>query len=398
MQLVITVNGPGEVSGWLTPLTTELRARYPDLSIFVFLLPCVFASGREAEVIMGLGTVDGVATVRQTWRYVLTGRLPEGLHVGVPSLVFHLGGEVPLSRIIAWRLDAKVQAYREGFLPLKGRVEKVFYTGLLHQPDDPSLIVGEMMVDAAEMRRKAAPARDPARKLAALFPGSRDYLAAPLLPYYAAIVDRLAPRHPQVDWVIARSDYLTLEFLRNLPQPPDDAPWPFSRLTFHQEGARLWFVTQGGTRIDIAPGREVVALADVALTIPGTNTGEIAAFGTPMVVAIPTYREDIVPMPGIFGHIARIPWIGPALRRQGIKAIVAHARHLALPNRRAGRRIVPEFMGRGIDGQITEALDGFLGGDTTALRQEIRATMGKAGAAQRLAQEIGTALGMRGAG
>lgn len=396
MQLVITVNGPGEVSGWLTPLTTELRARYPDLSIFVCLLPCVFASGREAEVIKGLGTVDGVTTVRETWRFILTGKRPEGMRDQGPVLVFHLGGEVAMTRAIAWRLGAPVHAYRELRLPLGGRIKKVLYTGLAYKPDDPALIVGEMMVDAAELRRKAAPSRDPGRKLAALFPGSREYLAGPLLPYYAAIVDRLAPRHPQVDWVVARSDYLTLDFLRNLPKTPEGATWPHSDLTLHETGDRLWFTTQGGKHIEIAPGRDVVAIADVALTIPGTNTGEIAAFGTPMVVAIPTYREDVIPMPGIFGHIARVPWLGPALRRRAIKVYVSQAQHLALPNRRAGRRIVPEFMGRGIDGQIEEALDRYLANDTTALSEEIRATMGQPGAARRLATEIGAFFGLAG--
>jgi len=394
MQLVIAVNGPGEVSGWLTPLATEIKARYPDLSIFVCLLPCVFSTGQEAEVIKSLGTVDGVLSVRGTWGFILTGRRPPGMAQGGPHLVFHLGGDFAMTRAIAWRLSAPIYAYCESRLPVSGRVRKVFYTGLLHRPEDASQIVGEMMVDAAEMRRAKAPARTPGRRVAALFPGSRDYMVGPLLPYFAAIVDRLAPRHPDVDWIVARSDYISLDFLRALPEPPAEAPWPFSRLTLHEKAGQIWFTTQKGTRLGIAPGREVVALADVALTIPGTNTGEIAAFGTPMVVAIPTYRDEIIPMPGLLGHIARIPWLGPMIRRRAAAAFVASVQHLALPNRRAGRRVVPEFMGRGIDGQITQALDDYLSQDTSAISAEIRAAMGQSGAAVRLAEEIGRHFGL----
>lgn len=394
MQVVITVNGPGEVSGWLTPLAARLRALYPDLSIFVCLLPCVFASGREASVIRGLGTVDGVTTVRETWRFVLTGRRPAGMAASGPMLVFHLGGEMALTKAIAWRLGADIHAYVELHRPVDGRIRKVFYTGLSHRPDDPSLTVGEMMVDAAEMRRSAAPPRVQGRRVLALFPGSRDYMVGPLLPYYAAIIDRLAPRHPDLEFVVARSDYISDAFLRALPVPPSDAPWPHSALTLHEDAGALWFTTAQGTRIDVAPGPQVVARADFALTIPGTNTGEIAAFGVPMVVALPTYLDQTIPMPGLLGHIAKIPVLGPAIRRAAGRRFLASMPHLALPNRRANRRIVPEFVGRGIDAGITQALEDLVSHDTTELRARIRDAMGQPGAADRLARHIGTAFGL----
>lgn len=394
MQIVITVNGPGEVSGWLTPLAANLRARWPELSIFVCLLPCVFASGDEARVIAALGTVDGVTTVKETWRFILTGKPPQGMAQGGPRLVFHLGGDLAMTKAIAWRLGADIHAYCEGELPIKGRIKRVFYTGLAHQPKDPTLAIGEMMVDAADMRRKSAPPRAKDRRIVALFPGSRDYMVGPLLPWYGHFVDALSPLHPDVDWVVARSDYISLDLLRALPPPPPNAPWPTSQLTLHETDETQWFTTAQGTRIEIAPGRQVVAQADFALTIPGTNTGEIAAFGLPMVVALPLYQEQVIPMPGLFGHIAKIPVLGPAFRRWAGRRFLATQPHLALPNRRAGRRLVPEFVGTGFETELIAAMDGMLRTDSPALRSDIRNAMGRPGAAAHLAQEIGQHFGL----
>jgi len=397
VQVVITVNGPGEVAGWLTPFVTEIKARWPALRVFVCLLPCVFSSGREDQVIRDLGLVEGVTRVAQTWAFVLGGRLPEGMTRDPQTLVVHLGGETLLTRAISWRLGAPVYAYRELYHRTDSRFQKVFYTGITHRPDDPAMMIGEMMVDAADLRRKGALARKGAGKTVALFPGSRGFMVGPLLPWYAGIIDRIAPAHPGVDWVVARSDFVTDDFLRALPAPPDPCPWPLSRLTVGAGENGLLLVTEGGTRLQVLPGREAILRADLALTVPGTNTGDLAALGVPMVVAFPTYMPDVIPMPGLLGFLAKLPRLGPWMRQRALQGFLDAHPWLALPNRRAGRALVPEFRGQGFEGDLAAALDGLISSPSADLPHQLRAAMGRPGAAARLADVVGEYFGLGGA-
>lgn len=398
MQLVFTVNGPGEISGWLYPLTHALRAKFPQIRIFVCILPCVFSSGAEASVARQLESVDEVCTVRDSFALILRGRLPSGLSRQVPTLVFHLGGEVALTLLIAARLRAPVYAYADVRLPAMRRFRKVFFSGLTPLPaglsDRAELLVGELMVDAATLRRAGVTRPTDARPQIGLFPGSREYMAEFLLPYYAVAVDAVTARHPNVNWLLARADFVRMDFLRQLAQPPEPRHWPAAALRFFETENEAWLETPAGTRIRILPGREVLALADLALTIPGTNTGEIAAGGTPMVVILPTYRGDEVPLPGLAGHLGRLPLVGKALKIAFGYRLLKSLPLLAQPNRRAGRMIVPEMVGTNLHPRIQAEIEKLLTTDTTALRETIKGAMGRPGAADRITDEIGAFFGL----
>lgn len=395
-QVVFTVNGPGEVSAWLYPLVVGLRQARPDLRICVCLLPCVFSSGAEATVLRALGALDGIADVRQSLALVRRGRLPDGFRRDLPTLVFHLGGEVALTLAIAGRLRAPLYAYAERPPGFRRFFRRVFYSGL--EPLPPRIAaaagdpVGDLMVDAAALRRAAAGPRGPGRVLG-LFPGSRDYMITNLLTYYAVAVDALAARHPDLRFVMAKADFLPDSLIRDLPAPRADRTWQAHAVTYREDGTARWFETERGTRIGIASNAEVLARADLALTIPGTNTGEIAACGIPMVVVLPTYLAEIVPLPGIAGHVGRLPRIGPALKRFFGRQVLRGLPLLSLPNRRAGRRIVPEFVGRGILPAAEAALEDLLAGDLGAVGAELRAAMGPPGAAARLVGAISDHFG-----
>jgi lipid-A-disaccharide synthase len=187
---------------------------------------------------------------------------------------------------------------------------------------------------------------------------------------------------------MAKADFLPDALIRDFPAPRPDRTWQAHRVTFHEDVAARWFQTAQGTRIAIASNAEVLAQADLALTIPGTNTGEIAACGIPMVVVLPTYLAEIVPLPGLAGHLGRLPWVGAPLKRVFGRQVLKHLPLLALPNRRAGRQIVPEFVGRGLLPAVEASLEGLLAADLAALGAEVRAAMGPPGAAARLVGAI----------
>jgi lipid-A-disaccharide synthase len=392
MQVVFTVNGPGETMGWLHPLATTLRQEHPNLRIYVCILPCVFSTGAEKGVIEGLEGIDGVLGVPESLALIFRGRLPEGMTFEGGSLVFHLGGEVALSHLLGLRLGAPRYGYFENPPGLRFMFRKAFYSGLSRNSNStPDGNVGELMVDAANMRRsniERAPHHAPC---VALLPGSRAFLAVHLLPYIAVIVDRIAQRRPGIDWVLARSRFLSLETLQTLPPPLKERRWEAVTLSFGADDSGCWLATERGNRIRILDGADAYSIADYALTIPGTNTGELATHGVPMVVALPTYMGDQIPLPGLPGHLSRLPIFGRALKIALGWQRVRRLGLLALPNVRAGEMLVPEFIGEGLQDALEDALDTLLAGfgQDGDLRERLRNAMGGAGAARRLAAEIG---------
>ena len=54
--------------------------------------------------------------------------------------------------------------------------------------------------------------------------------------------------------------------------------------------------------------------ADLALTIPGTNTVELSFMGVPMVVTIPLNYPEEIPLEGPAQLLSRVPVLGRQLK------------------------------------------------------------------------------------
>jgi len=396
MQVVFTVNGPGEIMGWLHPLCAELRARHPEIAIHVCILPCVFSTGAEKAVVEALGCVDSVLGVAESLALILRGKRPESMRLEGSTLVFHLGGELALSHLLGLRLKAPRYGYVEHAAPLNRLFRKVFYNGLsARRGIDAGGTLGELMVDAVHLRRAKSSREDRRAPVVAIFPGSRANLMIHALPYFAVQVDRLSARFPGLGWVVARSRFIPMETLRTLPPPMDGRHWQAVALQFHEDATGAWFQTEGGNRIDILDGPDAIVHADYALTIPGTNTGELAAAGVLMVVALPTYIGEQVPLPGLIGHLGRLPLIGTALKLGFGWRLLRRLGFLSQPNARTGRMLVPEFVGEGLHDSIEAALSAHIEGygHDEGLREAVRASMGPPGAAVALTAEIAAFFG-----
>lgn len=395
-EVVITVNGPGEISAWLYPLARALKAKAQDLHLVVALVPCVFSSGAEETVTRAIEGIDDVIAIPETMRFILWGRRPPALgrDRGRGRVVMHLGGELGLSVALARRLGATLYGYVEYPNLLLRHFDRIYTNGLAPMPPRIGRLkpefVGEMMVDAARLRAEAARVPETDGRTVAVFPGSREYMVAFLLPYFAPAIDRIAAERPDLSWVLAKSDFIGDTFIDAFPDPPADRNWRASPVRFERDAEGRWAVTEGGTRLRVLDNSGALAAADVALTIPGTNTGEMAALGVPMLTVIPTYEAGYlaVPLPGVAGYIERVPVLGDRIKILAGKAAVRKLGLSAQPNRRAGRRLVPELVGRNLHMDIVRDLSALLDGDLGALSDAVRATMGDPGAADRLADEI----------
>jgi lipid-A-disaccharide synthase len=66
-------NSPGELSGWVKPITRTLKQKEKAIKISVIIPPCQYASGMEKEVVSGFPDVDGVAGPTDYLKYIFLG-------------------------------------------------------------------------------------------------------------------------------------------------------------------------------------------------------------------------------------------------------------------------------------------------------------------------------------
>ncbi|BAS28889.1 glycosyltransferase family protein [Limnochorda pilosa] len=442
-EVLVTVNSPGEVATWLEPVARELLHRLGDARLTVMIPPCTFASGAEAGVVRDL--LGGPAGVRvyepgQVVAFLLSRRRPPGYRPARQGVVLFLGGDMVYAAWLARRLGYRALAYTEG---------RVRWTGVFERfllPDGRALdrarrrlgskidrlserleVVGDLMTDAARSRLAPGEVRarlrlEPGEQVLLLLPGSRSAELRFLMPLYLEALRRLAITPPPagmeaapVRAVFTLSPFVDATAAAALARAawaggargararetgdwePLDLPGA-RRLALGRlgpEGTR----TQAArpVRVELVQGasRELMAAADMALTLPGSNTAEMAAFGLPMLVVLPLQRPEEIPLEGLAGLVGGLPAVGPALKRRAVYRVERATPFVALPNRRAGRRLVPELRGEvgpeALAGELAAWLDD--GPRRAGVRHALEALRGEPGAARRVADRVLSMLG-----
>lgn len=351
-QLLIVSSGPGEVSTWAVPMARAAAAwaaaRGQPLTLSLILPPCQFASGQEAAFARRqgvfatvLGPRDCLAVVTGLRRLTLAG----------PGCVLHLGGDLWYSSTLARRAGVPAFAYVETSLIRRraGRFARIFVASedladrLTSEGvrRDQILAVGDLRVDALARARPGVRAPHTGARVA-LFPGSRRWLVEGFLPFLLQVADAMR-RRPDVGFSLVASPFLprnTLAALLDAHRPDLD---------------RLKIAVADGDDLGAAAG------TDLAITLPGTNTVQLAVLGIPMLVVLPLNRPERIRTEGLSEWIARVPGLGRAIKGIMAWSFLRHRPAVAWPNRHAGRMIVPEMVGRldpaAVAGQALALLD-----------------------------------------
>jgi hypothetical protein len=391
LDLYITTNSPGEIAGWLTPLSAALRDRATNCLTSVVVTPCPFASGSEYRVLGELGLAARVVSI---WQALRASRDRGCAHAaGDSSLVVFLGGDEAYALLLARRLGTEAWAYtarprwRRGFarvfVPDEDARARAVAGGF-----DPARIeaIGQLAVDSV----RDAPTRQRAREtlglegpIMLLLPGSRPQNARYVMPLLADAADLIRAEHPEVRFVTALAEFLddgdrTSLYARSALEP---------RVT---EG-RTELVTRSNTCIRQATDRvAAMAASDVAITVPGTNNLQLSALGIPHLVVLPLQHGEWVPIGGPLGWISpRVPVLRP-VKRWIVKGLNDRMRFVAFPNVLANAQIVPELRGalsaRDVTRSALDLLHDGEGRQRTGAR--LREVAGPVGAASRLAVAI----------
>lgn len=413
LDIILTTNSPGEVSAWLAPAVRALRKRAPGATISVFVPPCTFASGAECPVVAAMPEVDHVYGPAAFLRYVLFGRRPAGFHPGKHGVVCFLGGDLMYAAWLARRLRYPALAYNEGrarwfksyrlfLVPDQAAERRAHAAGA---PSENVKVIGDLMLDAIRPQAADQPAArrlfgiEPGVHVVSLFPGSRPFEIQPMLPFLmrtAEVVQSAADR--PVRFLLSLAPFVGHETLAHaagqiLPgfegvtaqvsaiAPPADGSF-----------AGAWLLSTSKVQVAAYQGAQydIMLASDLAITVPGSNTAEMAGMGLPMVVALPLNQPEAIPLEGLPGLIGRIPVIGPKLKRSAVHKAAARVKFAALPNRKAGEMLVPEVRGTVRPEDVAYPVVDLLrrSEKRKALGKRLREIMGEPGAADRLAEQV----------
>lgn len=339
VRLILSGNGPGELTGWIAPVARAAKRLASEagtpLRITLALSPSQFAGGRELEVVRAWQLFDEIIPPAAVVRLAL-GAGGDGQDG--PGALVHLGGDLSISGRLAARLRVPAAALAETTLIARRHqlFRRIFAVSSgvadrlagLAVPAGKITVSGDPRSDAFAEAPRIAASSERGRSVLSLMPGSRDRFFAVMTPYLTAAAD--AMEHLGVR---ARVNVIVSEFL----SPP----------TVDRVRAE---VAQDHPGLDITwVGREpwtAVGSSDLVVTIPGTNTLELAMLGVPFAVVVEEEALHVAPLEGMAEWIARIPALGPAFRRAAARGVLRRLKYVALPNARAGRMVVPEWVGR----------------------------------------------------
>lgn len=332
MDIVLVANSPGELTSLVKPLAEKFRSKSPDSRITLFLTPCQYSSGKEVEYAKKNLAVDQVVSADEYQRWVLGGQLRAELNFSACGAVLYLGGDLLHATLIAKKLNFPAYAYLPGrHIGWVGFYEKFFvpdhvaYDLFAKQdiPDEKLQIVGDLMVDSVKGLEKNDARKkwhlDPYRPTLALMPGSRAWEIKHMLPLYEKIVKLLKGKIKDLQTMVIVA--------------------PFTTVADIEKHARSHV-------FDVYAPLESATAADLALTIPGTNTAQLALLGVPEVMIFPLDDPKVIPLEGLLHYLGIIPLFGALVKRAVAYAVNKNTKFFALPNIKADRMIIPEFRGR----------------------------------------------------
>jgi lipid-A-disaccharide synthase len=337
--LIIVGNGPGEVAGWAIPVAAEARRLASTdgrtIDIVLCLPPCQFASGQEAPAAASVGIFDRIVDPRTTLRLALglSGWTPPS-----PAALLHVGGDFWFSRRLArrWRARAYAfverahisrvhHAYERIFVPTPTLGERLVRLGV---PAHKVLVTGDPLQDAVltDLKTDELTGEAPSRPLVAFLAGSRDSVFAAVLPFWIETSKTLRRLVPEARLQVVIS--------------------PFVSPAVRQQVLDRHRTVLDEAGVEVATGgRAAVKDAALVLTIPGTNTLELAMMRVPSLVVLPFSLAPRIPSEGAIEWITRVPRLGLALKLSLARRYITRRPYLALPNMRAKRKIMPELVG-----------------------------------------------------
>lgn len=171
-----------------------------------------------------------------------------------------------------------------------------------------------------------------------------------MVPVFLRVIDELTDKLEEIRAFFLKSPYVSYEMFcealelggrireaesipGKLSKEPDE---DFYHIRFGRE--KKVMVLEGGLEMW---GRGV----DFAVTLPGTNTIELAYRGIPALVIAPLNKPELIPVEGLLGLLKWFPWAGRGILRKAGYRYFSTFSYASLPNLYMNREIIPELSG-----------------------------------------------------
>lgn len=375
-SLIILANSPGEMSGWVAPVVTQVRAILPDVHITVALIPDWFTSGREREFAAQLPVdrVAGVFTViRSIWQDLDACRARS-------NLVLFLGGDALYAKGLAALLKCPAMAYmprvyhpadfRRIFVPTAAEKDRAVRKGA--DPDHivvvPTLALDSVIPSGTPTEIKARfGLPEEARPIFSLMAGSRPSYVAMSIDFMLDIAGHLLDRHAAARTLLPVSPFIDRELVLSVLRRRGLA-W-----TETPGGETLYTGPDGRILIVFAHSHDAFVVADAAVVLPGTNNLQCAALGVPFIMLMPLNSIEHIPFEGLLGFLYPKFFPFNKLKKHVISYLSKRVPYVSMVNRMAGRMLAPELRGVLTPAGVAEAVsDLWL---DTPRREQLRADL-----------------------
>jgi hypothetical protein len=107
-----------------------------------------------------------------------------------------------------------------------------------------------------------------------------------------------------------------------------------------------------------------------------------------MILLLPAYQLHTLPLPGLAGHLGRVPIIGWRIKRAVANWYLRTRKHWAHPNRLSREPVVPELVGKISAKDVADRVCEMLSEPLEPTSERLREIMGPPGSADRLVDEV----------
>jgi len=352
-DIILVTNSPGELFSWAKVTAEKLKAHGAS-RIIVALVPCPFASGKEVEIARNFLEIDQVIT---PWEFVkLSLGLPlKNYRSAKKGIVVFLGGDYWHAHILAKRLKFPVIAYavkNSMFLNKFDRIaviDQEMKDLLLNKdfPKEKISVIGNLMVDGIKINYPPEALREELEipldaPILGILPGSRLYHMEVSLPVFLKVAELVRQQLPEAKFIMGLSPFISIKELENCLNRPPQKELNGTTAILRKDEKGWKITTENNCELILREHiqYDLMNVSDVVLTIPGTNTAELAFLNKPMVVAS-TWKAKI-PRGGIMGLLSNLP-MGNLLKKHIITGILKKIKYTSLPNQLAQKVIVPEI-------------------------------------------------------
>lgn len=398
IDYVIITNSPGELSAWVKPVGKLLKEKRPNSRVIILLVPCFYSTGREREIAQKFSFADTVLGPKDFIKMAF-GLKAGNFKPAKKGVVISLGGDPWHAALISKKFKYPAVIYTMKQFETASHFKHTFviHELLKHHilrrnnlVDSRVEVVGDLMQDSVQPEMTPQETRkkwnlQTGSQLITLFPGSRLPHVEESLPVFLKVCEQIRESNPKSRFIVCLSPFVKLEDVKK-----------FIKKRKHYLIEGTWgelkdncITTEKGVKVDIAQQYryDLISISDLVITIPGTNTAEIASLGKPMIVAF-TWKAKI-PSGGLGFFVNAIPLTG-ILKKAVMSYTYRNVKFKGLPNALAGKEITPEVVVDESAEQITSVAKTLLSDEKlrSDISVELLKIMGGGGAALKIADKI----------